>query len=387
VKNLPGGKKTILAAVGLVIVMVLGYRLLLYRPSVPVIVVKQAEVQGQVKGPGTVQSRVPVTVSTKITGIVEKLYADQGDRVTKNQPLAELDAAELKAKMAASRAALHRAEREVSRTQADAAKAQANLNLAQSNYRRDLEVFKPGYISEAAMDTTRAQLRLAESEQAAAQAQVAAQAAQAAQAESEVKASEANLAYTRILAPMDGLITVRKAEVGSTVAPGAPIFQMVDLDTVWVAAWIDASQIAQLREGQRADIRLRSGRRYQGRVARLNKEADTVTRELEVNVAFDQTPEPLVIGEEAEVTIFTGAQKGPAAPLAAIIHRDGQTGVMVVDQGRLAFRPVTLGVHDDRRTAVLEGLKEGDLVVAQPVNFQAGTRVKAVVKSPEGKGK
>jgi RND family efflux transporter MFP subunit len=386
-KRLPGGNKTILAAVGLVIMLVLGYRLLLQRPAVPVIEVKQAEVQGQVKGPGTVQSRVPVTVSTKITGIVEKLYADQGDRVTKNQLLVELDAAELRAKRASAQAARNRAHREVSRTQADAAKAQANLALAQSNYRRDLEVFKPGYISEAAMDTTRAQLRLAESEQAAAQAQVAAQEAQAAQAESEVKASEASLDYTRILAPMDGLLTVRKAEVGSTVSPGSPIFQMVNLDTVWVAAWIDASQIAQLKEGQQADIRLRSGRRYQGKVARLNKEADTVTREFEVDVAFEQNPQPLVIGEEAEVTIFTSRQKAPAAPLGAIVTQDEQTGVMVVDNGRLAFRPVTLGLHDDKRTAVLEGLKEGELVVAQPVNLQAGARVKPVVKTPEGKGK
>jgi HlyD family secretion protein len=387
VKSLPGGKKTVLAAIGLVILLLLGYRLLLYRPSVPVLVVKQTEVQGQVKGPGTVQSKVPVAVSTKITGIVEKLYADQGDRVQKDQPLAELDAAEPQARAASSRAARHRAQRELGRAQADAAKAQANLALAQSNYRRDLEVFKPGYISEAAMDTTKAQLRLAESEQASAQAQIAAQAAAAAQAESEVKASEALLNYTRILAPMDGLITVRQAEVGSTVSPGAPIFQMVDLNTVWVAAWIDASQIAQLRDGQKAAIRLRSGRHYQGRVARLNKEADTVTRELEVNVAFDTLPEPLVIGEEAEVTIATGRVKAPAAPLAAIVSRQEQTGVMVVEQGRLAFRPVTLGLNDGKKAAILEGLKEGDLVVAQPVNFQSGARVKPLIKTPEGKAK
>jgi len=387
VKRLPGGKTTILAAVGLVIILILGYRLILYRPSVPVVKVKQVEVQGRVKGPGTVQSKVPVAVSGKITGIVEQLSADQGDRVKKGQLLAELDSAELKARVASSRAARHRAQRELGRTQADVAKARANLALAQSNYRRDLEVFKPGYISEAAMDTTKAQLRLAESEQAAAQAQVAAQAAQATQAESEVKASEALLNYTRILAPMDGLITVRKAEVGSTVSPGAPIFQMVDLDTVWVAAWIDASQIAQLREGQQAAIRLRSGRQYQGQVARITKEADTVTRELEVNVIFDQLPEPLVVGEEAEVSIATGKVKAPAAPLAAVIHREEHTGVMVVEQGRLAFRPVTLGLHDGKRVAVLEGLKEADLVVAQPVSLKPGARVKPVVKTPADKGK
>jgi len=383
--RLPGGKTLIPAAVGLIILLLLGYRLFWYRPSVPVIAVKPAEVQGQVKGPGTVQSKIPVAVSTKITGIVEKLYADQGDRVQKGQLLVELDAAELKAKKAASQASRHRAQRELGRAQADAAKAQANLELAQSNYRRDLEVFQPGYISEAAMDTTIAALRLAQSELAAAQAQVAAQASQAEQAESEVKASEALLSYTRIPAPMDGLITVRQAEVGTTVSPGAPIFQMVDLDNIWVAAWIDASQIAQLKAGQKADIRLRSGRRYQGQVARLNREADPVTRELEVDVAFNTLPEPLIIEEEAEVTIFTGEQKTLAVPLAAVVKHRDQTGVMVVDQGRLAFRPVTLGLNDGKRTAVLEGLKEEDLVVAQPVTLKPGARVKPVVKSPENR--
>ena len=67
--------------------------------------VKKVEVQGQVHGPGTVQSKVPVTVSAKITGILEKLYADQGDRVQKGQLLAELDAKELRAREMASRAA------------------------------------------------------------------------------------------------------------------------------------------------------------------------------------------------------------------------------------------------------------------------------------------
>ena len=57
----------------------------------PVIAVKQVEIHGKVHGPGTVQSRVPVTVSAKITGILEKLYADQGDRVKKGQFLAELE--------------------------------------------------------------------------------------------------------------------------------------------------------------------------------------------------------------------------------------------------------------------------------------------------------
>jgi len=384
--KLPGRKKSIAAAIGIIIIVFLAHRLIWHRPPVPVIAVKKVEVQGTVHGPGTVQSKVPVTVSAKITGILEKLYADQGERVKKGQLLAELDAIELRAREMAAQAGKNRAQRDLARAQADMIKAQANLGLAQSNYQRDLEVFKPGYISKAAFDTTKAQLKVAESEVAATKASMTALGATVKQAESETHAAAALHNYTRILAPMEGLITVRKAEIGNTIAPGTPIFQMVDLAQIWVAAWIDETKVAQLREGQPAAIKLRSGRVFQGVVARLNKEADTVTRELEVDVNFAQLPEPLVIGEEAEVDIDTGRVKAPAVPLTAIMERDGKTVVLVVDHGRLVFRPVKPGLNDGKRIAVLEGLKEGDLVVAEPVNLQPGTQAQPVVKNPGSKG-
>lgn len=367
-------------AVGLVILMLLGYRLFWYSPPVPVIVVKNMEIQGKVEGPGTVQSRVPVTVSPKITGILEKLYADQGDRVQKGQLLAELDAIELRARENAARAAMSRARRDLGRAQADMGKAQANLGLARSNYQRDLEVFKPGYISQAAFDTTKAQLKVAESEVNAYQATVTALQAGVKQAESETKAAAALHNYTRILAPMDGLITVRKAEVGTTLVPGSPIFQMVDLDQLWMAAWIDQALVAQLREGQPARITLRSGRQFQGQVARLNQEGDMVTRELEVDVKFDRLPKPLVIGEEGQVEINTGRQTAPVVPLSAIIAKDGGRGVLVVDKGRLRLRKVALGLHDGGRTAVTQGLKAGDLVVVRPAGLAPGKQVRPEIQ-------
>ena len=378
--TIPGGKKFIGAAVGLVILILVGYRFFWYAPPVPVIQVKTVEIQGKVHGPGTVQSRVPVAVSTKITGILEKLYADQGNRVKKGQLLAEIDSAELRARAAAAQAAKNRAQRELSRAQADVGKAQANLGLAQSNYQRDQEVFKPGYISQAAFDTTKAQLRVAESEVHASQATVTALQAAVKQAESETHAAQALHNYTRILAPMDGLITSRKAEIGTTVSPGTPIFQLVDLDTVWVAAWLDQSQIAQIKHGQRAAIRLRSGRHYQGRVERINAEADTVTRELEVDIKFEQLPEPLVIGEEGQVEIELGRQQAPLVPLSAILAKNSGKGVLVADNGILRFRNVILGLEDGARTAVTEGLKEGELVVVNPEGLRPGTKIRPEIK-------
>jgi len=352
----------------------------LYRPPVIVIVVKKVEIQGKVHGPGTVQSKVPVTVSAKITGILEKLYADQGSYVKKGQLLAELDIAELRARAAAAQAAKNRAQRDLDRARADLLKSEANLVLAQSNYQRDLEVFKPGYISQAAFDNTKAALKVAESEVGASRATVESLRSQVSQAESETHAAEAVLAYARILAPMDGLITVRKAEVGDTINPGTPVFQMVDYQ-IWAASWIDETKVAQLREGQKASIKLRSGRIFQGEVVRLNKEADTVTRELEVDVKFDTLPNPLVIGEETEVDIGTGSQTAPVLPLSAVVERKGSRGVMTVSNGTANFRPVTLGLQDDQRAAVLEGVREGDAVILNPAGIESGKKVRPEIKT------
>jgi HlyD family secretion protein len=378
--NLPGGKKTLWGAIGILILMFGAYHFFWYRPPVAVMVVEKVEVQGKVHGPGTVQCKVPVTVSAKITGILEKLYADQGELVQKGQILAELDALELRAREMAAQAAKNRAQRDIARAQADMIKAQANLGLAQSNYQRDLEVFKPGYISKAAFDTTKAQLTVAESEVAATKATVTALESAVKQAEAEMHAAAALHNYTRIVAPMDGLITARKAEIGTTIAPGTPIFQMVDLKQIWVAAWIDETEVAQLREGQRAAIKLRSGRVFQGDVVRLNKEADTVTRELEVDVKFDQLPHPLVIGEEAMVDIDTGRQTALAVPLSAIITRNNHKGVLVAEKGLVRFQKVVLGLNDSKQSAVQEGLKEGQLVVTNPAGIMPGQKIQPEVR-------
>ena len=373
--KLPGRKKAIWIAVGLLIIVSLGYRLFWYRTPVTVIVVKKIEIKGKVHGPGTVQSKVGVTVSAKITGILEKLHADQGSRVKKGQLLAELDISELKARAASARAAENRARHDLSRAKAVLQRAEANLVLAQTNYQRNLELSKPGYISQADFDNTKAALKVAESEVKSSESDVEALQAQVTQAESETHAAEAVFAYTRILAPMDGLIIVRKAEVGDTVSPGTPIFQMVDYQ-IWAASWIDETKVAQLREGQKASIKLRSGRDFQGEVVRLNRAADTVTRELEVDVKFDTLPNPLVIGEETEVDIDTVRQTAPVVPLSAIVERNGSKGVMMVSNGLTSFRPITLGLQDTQRAAVLDGLKEGEMVILNPAGIEKGKKVR-----------
>jgi HlyD family secretion protein len=372
--------------VGIVIIALLAifacYRIFLYRPLVAVVVVQKATLLDIVQGPGTVQSKVPVTVSAKITGILEKLYADQGDSIKKGRLLAELDSAEQLAREAATSAARVRASCDLASAKADLAKAQANLVLAKSNYQRDLEVYKQGYISPAAFDVTKAALRVARSDVSAKEASIKALEASLSQAKSDTRTARVLLGYTRIHAPMDGIITVRRSEIGDTISPGTPIFQMVGYP-IWSASWIDETKLGSLHVGQKALIKLRSGQTYHGEVARLNEVADTVTRELEVDVKFDTLPKPICIGEETDVNIDAGRQTALAVPLSAIVDRDGHRGVIIVSGGRTHFSSIVPGLHDEQHALALKGLKEGDMVVVHPSRIRPGKKVACKIIRPE----
>lgn len=356
----------------------LAYRLVLYAPPVAVAQAKEGKVAIEVHGPGVVAARIAVTVSTRVTGILKAVHVDQGDSVTPGQLLAELDDTDVAAKASAAREAATASQRNIEAAEAALAKARADLELAQSNFQRDQEVFRTRNISQAAMDATAAARKSAQSAEASAAATLAAR-----QAESQAAAQEAVYAgvlhaFTRISAPMDGLIISREAEVGDTLVPGSPIFRLVDTDTLWVAARIDESVVGRAEVGQPAAIRLRGGTELPGNVVRISRQSDPATRELEVDVAFSELPQRFAMDQEAEVVIHAGEEQGVVIPAAALFQQGREFGVLVVTDGRAVFRPAQTGASDGERVVAREGLKVGETVIRKPTGIRAGSRVRPV---------
>src|SRR3989304_1250146 len=95
-----------------------------------------------------------------------------------------------------------------------------------------------------------------------------------------------------------------------------------------------------------ASIRLRPGETLSGKVARIARQSDAATRELEVNVAFDAPPERFAIDQEAEVTISAGEEKGIVVPVAALVQDQGKQGVLVVRGGRAEVQGVQTGAAE-----------------------------------------
>jgi HlyD family secretion protein len=356
------------------------YRIFFHATPVDTAAVRDGTLNDELHGPGTVQARIPVTVGTRITGVIATLHADQGDAVQNAQLLATLDDRDLVAKAAAAQDVLRTAHHNVTVAEASLEKARSDLVLARNNYQRESGLMAQGFISEAAMDSTRAALRSAESGEQSAVASLAARKSDVLNAEHELHYADAQRSYAKIVAPMDGIIIGRDAEVGDTVVPGSAIFRMVDPRTLWVATRIDESVVGRAAVGQSARIRLRTGGEMGGKVVRIVRQSDAATRELEVDVAFDSPPRDFAIDQEAEVTIMTARVSGLVAPASALVQHGGVTGVLVVREGHARFQPVKIGVSQGSMVIVTEGLLKGELIITKPQNIRPDEHVRPVTQ-------
>jgi HlyD family secretion protein len=354
--------------------------------AVPVTVAMVAEgaVVVRVVGPGSVQARVPITLASRLTATVTAVNADVGERVTAGSVLATLDDRDLRARRDTVAGQRVTQARNIEAAQAALRKAQADLVLARSRARRDAELQAQGFVSAAGLDGSRAALDAAVAGEQSTAATLAARQAEWAASAHDLAAAEVSASHALLRAPVDALVVQRLVEPGSTVVPGTPLLKLVDPASVWVAMRVDEAQLAALQPGQPAQIRLRSGSEHAGRVARIARQSDLATREIEVHVAFDTVPGRFAIDQEAEVTVTAGEDRGLRVPVTALLRdRDGRPGVLVLEAGRARFAVVTPGASDGDQLLIVDGLAAGAQVVARPAGVRDGMRVHAVADRTE----
>jgi HlyD family secretion protein len=334
-------------------------------------------------GNGTVEARVVVAVSSKVTGRIKALMVDQGDRVKRGQLLARLEDEDFSQQELQAEAGVKKAAAMLATEEAGLRKARASHELAERNAKRFRSLVDKEFVSrlDAEQYETNARLAAEEVERCTA-------ATEAARLEQAATRASRGFAESRrrdmaIYAPEDGIVISRDMEMGATVSPGLPIFRIADPANIWVKANVDESQLAGISEGKSATISLRSdpGRKIEGKVARIGRESDRVTEELEVDVAFAAAPQDFRLGEQAEVLVVTGSRRNaPSLPAAAIVSRGKARGAWTIRDGRLAFREIAVGIEDrDGFVEVLSGIDEGTAVALAPpekaANFKDGMRV------------
>jgi HlyD family secretion protein len=385
--NLRLGGKAIVAGAGIGAALLLGWLASSQGPLAPTKVtlakVEQGPLVASTFGIGTVEARRSYAIGPTLASRVARVLVDQGDTVRAGQLLAELDPVDLVDRVASGEFAAERAASAIRAAEAQLAEAESRAQLAGASARRYAELRKQGFVSQEASDAKGHDANAAKAAADAAAAQLAVSRRDRERALADVAGVGKLRAQARLLSPVDGVITARLVEPGTTMVAGQAVVQVIDPASLWVKARIDQAQAGGVRVGQAAEIVLRSkpNSAHPGQVQRVDWVSDAVTEERIVNVGFVARPERISVGELVEVTIRTAElANARSVPAAAVKRLERQVGVWVLAAGRVAFRPVKLGITTlDGRSQILEGLEAGDeVVVHSERELQQDAKVKAV---------
>lgn len=334
-------------------------------------------------GVGTVEARRSYLIGPTVSGRVRTVAVDVGDIVKSGQLLAEMEPVDLDERAAAIDASIARAGSAIAAADAQRRDAQAKQTLAAFNASRYEALVAQNFVSASAVEARRQELASADAGIAASQANLAA----ARQDLQRLMAERAGLrqqrANVRLLAPRDGVVVGRDAEVGSTVVAGQAVVRVIEPSSSWVRVRLDQGRSSGLTVGLPAQIVLRSnpGQALQGKVARVEVLSDSVTEERVAQVSFEPPPASLSIGELAEVTLSLPATaRAVLLPNAAIRRHKGRIGVWSIEDGAPRFTPIRLGQSSlDGQVQVLEGVPVGStIIVHSEADLDTGRRVKVV---------
>jgi len=340
-----------------------------FRPvPVTAFIVKSDTVRSEVMGTGTLDARTKITISSKITGRIAALGADQNDKVSKDEVLVTLDDSDLRQLVEVASASLEATKASLVRADTDIARAQAVLTQAKLDHDRMSQLLQQQAASRDEVDKAKEALDVAQAGLDSSKAAKVEVEHQVVTAERTLKYQQARLADARIVCPLDnGLVTFRYCEVGDIVVPGTAIMDVVGLKEMWVSAWVDESASGALAPGQPVRVVFRSepAKPYSGEVVRLAKQTDRETREFLVDVRVKDLPRNWSVGQRAEVYIQTGAKSDvPSIPQRLILWRDGKPGVFVDDGGKARYQEVGLGLKGPETVEIVRGLKIGQAVIA-----------------------
>jgi len=348
---------------------------------------------------GHVETPHRVDIGAQIVGTVLRIPVTEGQNVGAGDLLVELESAELSAAGRQASASVVQAQnrlrqlREVQAPVAEQALRQAKVNLdnADKTLARNQELFHSGFISEAALDDLRKARELADAQMRAAQKQfdtTRPAGSDLALAESDIvgaqagaQAARARTGYAAINAPVAGILIARSVEVGDVVQPGKVLMTLSPQGRTQVVVEIDEKNLGVLALGQQglASADAFPLQRFPVELAYINPGVNAQTGAVEVKL--DVPVPPPGLRQDMTVSVDIAVARRPKALLVPsdAVHDAAAAApwVLRVEEGRAVRRPIRLGLRSGGFGEVLDGLAEGDRVIAAEAPVTAGDRVRA----------
>jgi RND family efflux transporter MFP subunit len=353
--------------------------------------------------PANIEGFQAPSLCARVNGYVRQWHADIGDRVKRGQVLAEIDTPELdqeieearakltqgQADIETAKAELREAECILKQAVADVARAKANLDYSRGVLKRNATLNREHAVAQqdvddsqrdsiakqADVESAEAQHRTRESNLATRAATIKSREAAVASLAATVRRLEETQAFKKIVAPFDGVVIRRRAEVGMLVGTGSSqasqeLFGMAQVDRLRIKINVPQTYAASIELGRPAKVLSpdHPDRVFAAKVARTSRAIDPAARTLAVELELDNPDTALLPGAFGQVVLTTRrATPTSTIPIHALLSRTDGPQVAVVDpQSIVRFRKIRLGRDYGRTVEVLSGLRGDESVVVNP---------------------
>ena len=347
---------------------------------------------------GHVESPHRVDIGAQITGTVARIPVTEGQSVAAGTVLIELVPDELLAAERQAGIAVLQAQaklRQLVEVQAPVAEqtlrqARLNLDNASAAYRRAQDLFKQGFIGQAALDDARKAADLADAQARAAQKQLDTTAASGSdyamavtavdQARAAAQLAHARSGYASIRSPLDGVLIGRNVEVGDVVQPGKVLMTLSPKGKTQIVIAVDEKNLHLIAPGQRALVSADAyaQQKFNAELVYINPGINAQTGAVDVKLDIPQVPD--VLRQDMTVSVDIEVARRPQAlllPASAVHEADSAAPwVLRVEDGHAVKVPVHVGLRSGGFAEVLDGLSEGDHVLPATAAVQDGQRLR-----------
>ncbi len=347
--------------------------------------VERGNIRGILVETGIIKSQVGalVKIGARITGTVVQMNVKIGDRVKKGDLIALIDDREILQSIQRQRAALASAQNtllQVERTYPERIKeARASFTYNKLNYEREQQLIKKDYTTADAVDKARSDFNATQANLKRLQEEYKTQGdiarANVDQAAAQIKQLEVNLSYTRIYAPIDGLVSDVTIQEGETIVTGLQVANLVTvIDPTLLEMWIyvDETDVGKAKTGQSVEYYVDTypDRIFHGTIHRLNPEP-VVKDNIVYYLAIVQVPKDDAAFLKPEMTshvkiIYEEKRDILTAPNAAVKFEAGkQIAYKVIGPNKVEKLELKTGIRGEEQTEIVSGATEGEVLATK----------------------
>ncbi len=314
--------------------------------AIPVEVAKASRIpmMASYSGTASLEAEREAQVVAKTSGVLLRLHVEEGDAVREGQLLAELDP---------------------ERTRLEVARAEANMRRLENEFRRSQELFAAKLVSSEAHDRIRFDL---ETQRAA------------------WELAKLELSYTRIVAPIEGVISQRLVKEGNFIQLQAPLFRIDDFDPLLAVLNVPERELRTLRPGLVVAMVVDAipTAAFEGKVARISPVVDSGTGTFRVTCEFRDDANRLKSGMFGRISVVYDQRDDVlAVPREAVLESDAEPALFVVRDGKAVRQVVRTGARSGGFVEIVEGIADGEAVVTTgSATLRDGAKVQVLEARP-----